>query len=305
LYDSKPSTHWIIEWQSPYSASMFSIKKILFSGRTEYQEVIVAELREYGISLILDGKIQSSERDEFIYHEMLVHPALITHPNPERVLLIGGGEGATLREILKHSTVKEVVMVDIDEEVVDICKKYLGSFHRGSFNDPRAKLIIDDGREFLRREKGGWDVIVLDVTDPIEEGPSKLLYTKEFYELASSKLKEDGILVTQSTSLTQNMDAFATIFRTLRKVFPIVRATRAFVPVYTADWSFTIASKKHDPQAVESEEAGKRVNERGIGDLKYYDPSFHPYYFHLPKFVREYINKSDKIALDKAPAFIY
>jgi spermidine synthase len=285
-------------------ASMLGIKKVFYSGRTKYQEVVIAELHDFGLALILDGKVQSSQYDEFIYHEMLVHPALISHPNPQEVLLIGGAEGATLREILRHSTVRRAVMVDIDEEVVKICKEHLRVMHQGSFDDPRISLVIGDGREYLKENEGGWDVIVMDVTDPIEGGPSKYLYTKEFYRIAYEKLNEDGVLVTQATSMFQNLNTFSVIYRTLGSVFPHVRATSAFVPVYTANWAFVIASKALDPM-ISSDLAVKRVKERGVEGLKYYDPERHPYYFHLPPFVLEHIEKEERIALDESPVYIY
>lgn len=299
----RPGFRWVAEWQSPHTVNFFEIKKLIFSGRTKYQEVMVVELYDFGLALILDGKVQSSIFDEFIYHELLVHPAMLAHPNPKKVLLIGGGEGATLREVLKHP-VEKVVMVDVDEEVVEICKKYMREMHQGSFDDPRVKLIIEDGRRFLKEGKEMWDVIIIDVTDPIEGGPSKLLYTKEFYEIASERLDPKGVLVTQSSGMYIFPETFATIYRTIKEVFKYARATEAYVPVYMANWSFVIASDFIDPKGISAELAEKRAQERGLKGLKFFEPKRYPAYFWIPPFIEEYVKKA-KIAHDDSPVIKY
>lgn len=303
MSDKKPGFYWVAEWQSPHTINFFEIKRLIFSGKTKYQEVMVAELYDFGLTLILDGKVQSSILDEFIYHELLVHPALLAHPDPKKVLLIGGGEGATLREILRHP-VEKVVMVDIDEEVVEICKKYMKEMHQGSFDDPRAELVIEDGRKFLKEREDIWDVIIVDVTDPIEGGPSKLLYTKEFYEIVHRRLSPEGVFVTQSSGMYVYPDTFATIYRTIKEEFKYVRATEAFVPVYMANWSFVIASDSVDPAEISGEVAKKRGEERGLSGLKFFKPERYPAYFWLPPFIEEYVKKA-QVAHDDSPVYIY
>ena len=303
MSDEKPGFHWVAEWQSPHTMNFFEIKKLIFSGRTKYQEVIVAELYDFGLTLILDGKVQSSIIDEFIYHELLVHPAMLAHPNPRKVLLIGGGEGATLREILRHP-VEKAVMVDIDDEVVEICRKHMKEIHQGSFDDPRAELVIEDGRKFLKEREDVWDVIIVDVTDPIEGGPSKLLYTKEFYEIVHGKLSKDGVFVTQSSGMYTYPATFATIYRTIKEEFKYARATEAFVPVYMANWSFVVASDSVDPLEVSVGVAKKRAEERGLSALKFFKPERYPAYFWLPPFIEEYVKKAE-VAHDDSPVYIY
>jgi len=169
----------------------------------------------FGVCLVLDGKIQSSETDEFIYHEALVHPAMLTHPRPEKVFIAGGGEGATLREVLAHKTVRKAVMVDIDEEVVGLCRRYLPAWHQNSFDDPRAEIHFADARRYLEETDEKFDVIIIDLVDPLEQGPARLLYTREFYGIAKQKLGPGGIMSVQSEpSEWANLDNFTAIATT-------------------------------------------------------------------------------------------
>ena len=183
---------YTVENVSKYSLYIVKVKNVILTTKTKYQEVQIIELEEYGRALILDGYIQSAEADEYIYHETLVHPVMVTHPNPRRVLIIGGGEGATLREVLKHGCVEEAVMVDIDGELVELAKKYLDFMHQGAFSDPRAKVIISDGMKYVN-ECGSsvFDVVIIDLTDPYSSEIAKSLYTKEFYTDVKNILKED------------------------------------------------------------------------------------------------------------------
>jgi len=171
---------WFHDYVTPDLVQSFRIREEIYSGKTQFQSVEVIESGGLGRCLILDGKIQSSEWDEFIYHEALVHPPMIAHPHPEKVFIAGGGEGATLREVLAHSSVKRVVMVDIDEEVIDISRRFLPSWHQGSFEDSRLELRFVDAIKYLEEcvDKGEkFDVVILDLPEPIEEGSAYLLHT--------------------------------------------------------------------------------------------------------------------------------
>ncbi len=295
---------WFVEPQSPCSMHAHGLVKTLYVGRSKYQEIEVLELCNHGKALVLDGKIQSSIRDEWIYHEALVHPAMILHPNPKRVLIIGGGEGATLREVLKHD-VEEAVMVDLDEEVIKVAREYLEEWHRGSFDDRRAKLIIMDGREFVEKENdGAYDVVILDIVDPAEGGPALKLYTKEFYEQVKRILKEDGVMVTQATATEYQTGVFAILYNTVKAVFPVVRGYQTFVPSFDSSWGFVIASKREDmdPMKLTAEEVDKRLKERGL-ELKFYDGVTHVGMFHLPKYLREAMEREKTVATDENPAY--
>ncbi|BBE42682.1 polyamine aminopropyltransferase [Conexivisphaera calida] len=301
----KSSYRWVVEWHSPDSGIISVASEILYSGRTKYQEVDIVRNDDYGKMLVLDGKFQSSLSDEFIYHEMLVHPALITQGNPRDVLIVGGGEGATLREVLRYRSVRRAVMVDIDGEVVEICRKYLPEMHQGSFDDPRTTLIIDDGRKFLRETKESFDAVLVDATDPIEGGPSRLLYTVEFYELVRSRLRENGVVATQGTSTFYNASTFARVMNTMRSVFPHVGGYQASIPSYISDWGFVVGSLGRDPASISPEEAEARARELGLSEFKYYEPSHHPYYFWLPPHVRRKVEEEKGVSRDEEPVSVY
>ncbi len=192
------SGKWYLETVFPDLAVMLRVQKVLYSGKTDYQNVEVLESDLYGRSLVLDGKTQSTERDEHIYHEALVHPAMLMHPQPRTVFIGGGGEGGTLREVLSHKSVERVVMLDLDREVVDLCRRYLQQHHQGSFDDPRVELLHQDARAYLENCDQQFDVMIMDLVDPLEGGTAYLLYTAEYYSIAKSKMNPGGILVTQS-----------------------------------------------------------------------------------------------------------
>ncbi len=298
------SRYWLMELFTPTSIHLHGVNKIICKIKTKYQEVEVVETPDLGKILVIDGKIQSSLMDEYIYHEALVHPVMLAHENPRKVLVMGGGEGATLREVLKYKTVVKTVMVDIDEEVIKIAKKYLVEWHQGSFNDPRVKLVISDGRKYLKEAKEKFDVIILDLTDPTEGGASVYLYTKEFYELVRSALNSDGIMVTQATSVYFTTKIFATIYNTINSVFPVTRAYTTYVPAFFSAWGFIVGSLKHDPSSLTVDEVNKRISERIKGELKFYDGYSHVSMFLLPKNVRKSIAEVKEIATDEKPVVL-
>ncbi len=232
--------------------------------RSKYQEIVVADLDDFGRSLVLDGYIQSAELDEYVYHESLVHPAMILHPNPRRVLIVGGGEGATLREVLRHRTVERAVMVDIDEEVVNVAKQYLEKMHQGAFSDPRAQVVIADGKEYIEKTNELFDVIILDLTDPYSAEISKALYTEEFYRKVYERLVEDGVMVTQAGNSFFFEEVYDFVLSNVRRVFPIVFEYNVWVPSFGYACNFIIGSKKYDPYALSGEEVERRLAERGV-----------------------------------------
>ncbi len=295
---------WHVEWYGRTEAAVYSIKKVYYWGETKYQTISIVDIPLRGKVLIIDGKIQSALGDEWIYHEALVHPSMILHPNPRKVLVLGGGEGATIREVLRHKTVEEVVMVDIDEEMIRVARKYLTEWHQGSFDDPRVKLVIKDGREYLKKSENEYDVIIIDLTDPVKGSPSMYLYTREFYQLVFRALKENGIFVTQSTQMAPESNVYAVIYATVKSVFPIARLYRIFVPVFLQEWSFTLGSKKYDPLLLSKEEIEGRIENRIKDVLRLYDGEAHLGMFSLPKYVRQLINTIDRISTDDNPIYL-
>jgi spermidine synthase len=282
------------------------LDEVLYEGQTKYQAVRIVRSRNLGISLILDNKIQSSERDEFIYHEGLVQPVMITHPEPKAVFIAGGGEGAILREILRHKSVQKVVMVDIDEEVTVLSKKYFPGLAGGSFEDSRAEVLHVDAREYLKKSKEKYDIIIIDLPDPIEGGPAAKLFTSEFYWLCRDRMHEDGMVSVQAGSANPTeLLNFTAVNKTLKTAFPVVSQCAVYVPSFGGPWGFCIASRKHDPSLVASYEVDKRITERGITGLKFYDGMTHRGMFALPKYIREAMAAQTRVITDKKPLYLY
>ena len=297
---------WFYDHVNPDMVQLHRIKETVYSGKTEFQSVEIIELSSFGRSLVLDGKIQSSEADEFIYHEALVHPAMITHPQPERVFIAGGGEGATLREVLAYPSVKRVVMVDVDKEVIDICRKFLPSLHQGSFDDSRLELHYADARKHLKQKRDKFDVIILDLPEPVEEGPAYLLHTKEFYELVRRRLTSQGILCLQAgCSVWGNHSVFTAISHTIKAVFPLVFPYQTEVPSYGGMWGFAFASQRLNPFHLTADEVNHRISARTKRRLRFYDGLAHHGMFLLPKYLRGAIDRERRVITDKKPLFVY
>ncbi len=307
MKDGDPDKHnWFSDHISPDLTALHRIKKKVYSGRTKFQSVEIINTESLGICLVLDGKIQSSEADEFIYHEALVHPAMLTHPQPEKVFVAGGGEGATLREVLAHKTVKKAVMVDIDEEVVNLCRRLLPSWHENALDDPRTELHFADARKYLEETNEKFDVIVIDLVDPLEEGPARLLYTREFYQIVKQKLRPNGIISVQSEpSEWGNLENFTAITNTLKNVFSIARPYQVHVPSFLSLWGFVAASQTLDPCQLSPEEIDKRISTRITKKLKSYDGLTHQAMFTIPKHIRQKLTTCKKVITDNKPISAY
>jgi spermidine synthase len=300
------SSKWFFDEINPHLLQLHAIDSALYTGRTKFQSIEILKSPSFGKLLVLDGKIQSSEVDEFIYHELLVHPPMLAHPNPEKVFIAGGGEGATLREILRHPTVKKVVMVDIDADVIKICKKYLPEYHAGAFNDKRAKVYNTDARKWLAESKEKFDVIIIDLTEPVEEGPAYLLYTKEFYQIVKNKLTKDGVISVQSgcASYTELLNLKA-VSHTLKSVFPIVSIYQADIPSFGGPWGFCVASMTLDVAALTPAEVDKRLKARSLNNLKFYDGLTHMAMFTLSKHMRKATARGGRLITDDKPLYLY
>lgn len=299
-------TNWFWEFVTPHLIQQFSISDILYSGKSEFQSIQVIDTPGFGKCLILDGKIQCSEADEFIYHESLVHPPMITHPKPETVFIAGGGEGATLREVLGHSTVKRVVMVDIDKEVPDICKRFLPSLGQDSFEDSRVELLHADAQKYLDETREKFDVIIIDLTEPLEEGPAYLLYTQEFYQGLKEKLTQDGLVALQSGSTSMVISlGFIAVANTLRTAFSVVAPYQAEIPSFGGTWGFAVASQNLDPRELSPEEVDRRLSRRVSKPLRFYDGLTHRGMFSIPKYLREEMAREKRIITKDQPLFTY
>lgn len=297
------SWKWFTEYQTHGSAHMHGIKRTIHSDKSRFQEIDVVESEEYGRMLILDGKVQSTVRDEYIYHEALVQPAMVAHPSTRDVLILGGGEGATLREALKHHSVKAVVMVDIDRRVVEISREFVPELSSGAFEDPRVELVIGDGRKYVEGCTRKFDVVIIDLTDPQEGGPGAMLYTKEFYAMLWGILKQDGVIVTQATSTYYSDYCFATILKTVGSVFQKAGGYHVWVPSYDSTWGIVYGSKGPDPHGLVGgfeEEADRK----GVKSLRYLDDKTYQALFALPKDLVEKIRQWERIATDANPTFM-
>ncbi|MDI6703514.1 MAG: polyamine aminopropyltransferase [bacterium] len=295
---------WYIEMVNPYEANIFRIKRILTSFQTRYQRGEIVDTFSYGKCLVLDGRVQSAELDEFIYHEALVHPAMVSHANPKSILIVGGGEGATLREILKYNTVEEVIMVDIDEELVAICKEYLTSWHNGAFSDPRGKVIYMDARRYLEETRKCFDVIIIDITEPIEGGTACLLFTKEFYDIVKGRLSHFGYVSLQAGTVDyHNLYLHTSIYKTLKQTFRSITSYQTYMPSFNCCWGFIMASNS-DIIKISESQIEKRLKERGVTSLRFYDSETHKGLFSLPRNLRNALSTQGRIITDNQPISI-
>jgi spermidine synthase len=297
---------WFLETTTPVEGHMHAIVRTLVAARTKFQQMEILETASYGKCLILDGRIQSSAADEFIYHEALVHPGVLAPDRaPTRALIIGGGEGATLREVLRCRSITRAVMVDIDGEVVALCRDYLPEMHRGAFEDPRAELRHEDARGYLEKTDERFDLIVVDLVEPLEAGPACLLFTREFYTLVHDRLVPGGVMTMQAgMTKVGELGFFTAVHRTLTEVFPVVAGYQTFVSCFGTPWGFIVASRGVDPRRQAAEAIDRLIAERIQGPLEYWDGQTHLHAFALPKFIREAIERQDLVITDKNPLIV-
>lgn len=277
---------WYVEESAPTEQHHHAIDEVFYAGRSEFQQVSVISTPVFGKMLILDGDTQSSQRDEKIYHETLVHPALAGAADRSDVLILGGGEGATLREVLRRDDVRRCTMVDIDGLVVELSKKYLPEWADGAFDDPRARVIVGDALQFMREDRDRYGVIISDLTEPLEDSPSNVLFNDDVFALIKSRLAADGIYVLQaSTASFHNLSLHCKMARTLRQHYRHVTSFFHYVPAFDTDWAFLACSDSVDlatlaPEAVDAYCDGLR------GENFFYDGETHRRLFSLPLYVR-------------------
>ncbi|AOY78306.1 spermidine synthase [Clostridium formicaceticum] len=256
----------------------WTVDKVLYHQKSDFQEVAILELQELGRALALDGAIQVTVKDEFVYNEMITHVPLFTHPNPEKVLIIGGGDGGAAREAAKHPKVKQVDMCEIDPVVIEACREYLPEMSV-SYDNPKVNVITKDGIAFIKNNPNTYDVIIIDSSDPV--GPAVELFQKQFYTDVRGALKEDGLFVCQSESLFLHMQLIKDVYASISSLFPIARvytSTNATYPGFL--WSYTMGSKRYDPLA-------KEELEPQTFQTKYYNHDLFKASFALPNFLKE------------------
>lgn len=252
---------------------VYEVEKVLYKGRSAFQDIMVIENRHFGRMLVLDGVVQITEKDEFFYHEMLVHILLHAHPNPRNVIVIGGGDGGTVREVLKHSSVERVYFIEIDEEVIRVSKEFFPSVASG-IDDPRVEIKCMDGAEFVKNRRGDIDAVIVDSTDIV--GFAKSLFTVEFFKSVKDSLSEEGMFVSLSESLHFHRDMVVEVQEELRLIFPVVDLYTANLATYAGNWwTFSAASKKLDL---------RQMRRPFDIDTKYYSDEVHHQAFVPPKF---------------------
>lgn len=260
-------------------------QNVLYSAKTEYQTIDILETQGLGKVLLLDGLVMTTERDEFFYHEMISHIPMNSHPNPERVLVIGGGDGGTVREVLKHDTVKEVVLCEIDGMVIDACKKYLPSI-AGMLDDERVNIQVRDGIDYISQQEDSFDIILIDSTDPM--GPGEGLFTEEFYSNVNKALKEGGIMSAQSESPFVNQRQMKMMYPLLRKAFPKVNTFLGPIPTYPGGyWSWAFCSNTVEPLSFIAEDRVQKIAKQA----KLYNLDIHKAAFALPNFVKKLVGQ--------------
>lgn len=296
---------WISEYITPYDMYVHGITSILAHKKTPYQEMYIVESGAYGKALVLDGKWQSCTGDEFLYHEALVHPAMINHPNPENVLILGGGEGATTREVFRWNSVKKAMMVDIDGDVVEACRQHLPEMHQGSFDDPRLELIIGDAFNVLDTTEAKWDIIISDLSDPIEEGPSFQLFTQEYFSQLKQVLRKNGIVVIQAGPIAPaNLYIHGRLVNTLKAVFSNVHSYFAPTCTYGSAWGFAIASETPFDTRPNPEETDILLREKTTNDFRSFDGISLLGMLQTPGYVRQCIKKETEVyTTTKPPKF--
>ncbi|MBE3577275.1 MAG: polyamine aminopropyltransferase [Limnochordales bacterium] len=270
---------WFTENQTEDVALGLRIQGILHQEQTKYQNLAVLDTVAYGRMLVLDGAVQTTERDEFAYHEMITHVPLQAHPRPRRIAIVGGGDGGAVREILKDPAVEKVVLIEIDEAVTRVAQRFLPSIASG-LGDPRVEIRFEDGIQHMQEHKSAYDVVIIDSTDPV--GPASGLFQRPFYQSVYEALADDGIMVAQTESPFLEKEILQSAVEAVRAVFPRVYVYLGVVPTYPSGlWSFTLGSKKYDPTVPQRRPLS--------GPTRYYNFDLHTAAFTLPNFVRDLI----------------
>ena len=260
---------------------------LLERRQTPFQLLEVYETPELGRIFRLDGFNMTSERDEFFYHENLVHPAAVAHPGPKRALVIGGGDGGSSEELLKHSTLEVVHMAELDPEVIEVSKAQFAAVHRGVFDDPRLRVTVGDGLEYLRTTDARYDLVSMDLTDPM--GPSVELYSPATFALVRRAMAQGGALTLHLGSPFSHPARVRSTLENLRQVFRVVAPYFVHIPLYGSIWGFACASDSLDPRGLSPTDVERVIGERGVGDLQYYNGDVHRAMFALPNYVRSLV----------------
>ena len=281
--------HMLIEPLNASTGFYIKANHCIGEWRTKYQKIAIFDTPHYGRIFRLDDYNMTSEREEFVYHENLIHPALTAHDAPEKVLIIGGGDGGSSEEALKHPSVEQVTLVEIDADVITVAKEHFKAVHHNVFDNPRLRIIVDDGIRFVRDTRDKFDLIALDLNDPV--GPAAALYSEDFFRQCREALTPEGALTLHIGSPTAQPERVAELAQRLNRVFPIVRPYTLYIPLYGALWALAVCSGQLDPTVFSTDEIDTRIKKRRLTQLHYYNGESHLGVFALPNFVRELVNR--------------
>lgn len=290
---------YIVEQHSADFGCYVRSGESLVSTRTRYQDLEVVETSLFGRTLLLDHAFMTSEKDEFFYHENVVHVPAIAHSAPERALIVGGGDGGAAKELVKHNTIECIVLAELDEGVIEASRRLLSGVHQGVFDNPRLAVRVMDGKAYVEQTKERFDLIVLDLTDPI--GPSQALYTREFYASCKRILNEGGLLSLPAENPITRPKMFNRIVKTLAAEFRIVRPYLVYIPLWGTWWALATASDETDPAELSEAEVERRIAAHGLSGLKFYNGATHRAAFALPNFVRGILDEEGEIISAESP----
>lgn len=277
---------WFTEKQTSAQQWSCRVSKTLYTEQTPYQRLDIFETEQYGRMMVLDGMVMTTDQDEFAYHELLTHVAMSTHPNPRQILVVGGGDGGAIREVLRYPSVERVVLAEIDEAVVLASKRFFPKIASG-LDDPRVDIQIGDGIDYVNSHEATFDVILVDSTEPV--GPGEKLFQSPFYQAVYRALKEDGLVVAQTESPWVNQSLIRDVYRQMERLFPITKLYLGHVPTYpSGSWTFTMGSKQYNPLTKTIEDLPEIV------DTNYYHRELYHALFHLPRFVQRLLEQKQQ-----------
>ena len=285
----KSDDYFLSEELNEGSGFWIRAKSLIASVRSPFQDIELFDTTTYGKALRIDKYWMTSEKDEFYYHENMVHVGAISHQSPQSVLIIGGGDGGAAEAYLKYKSVKNLLMVEIDKCVVDFCKQHLFEIHKGVFDDPRMQVLYGDGKAFVEKTQNKFDLMMLDLTDPF--GPAETLYRVEFLKECQRILGDQGVLSLHLGSPVSKPRVFHRLVSSLKEVFKIVRPFLVFVPTYGTWWGMATASNETDPLNLSTNEVESRIKDRGINDLKFYNGLTHKAVFAMPNYVKDILEQ--------------
>jgi len=297
------SSLWLYDFVSADTdGQVHQVERMVVSAQTRFQKVDIYQTPRFGKILTLDNRVQSLELDEFIYHEAFIHPAMVAHPAPRSVFVIGGGEGACLRELLRHNTVRRALMVDIDGELVEFCRQHLPTWHQGAFDDPRSELRFEDARKYVAGTGEKFDVIIVDLSEPAVDSPAYFLFTVEFYHMLDKVLAPGGRIVFQSDAPAIHASGiWSTTVNTVRQVFPHVLPYVVTIPGFGSEWGFTLASREPFPPMSAEQVDSVLAARMPAGSLRFYDGITHQRIVSLPLYMRRKLAAETRFYSDANP----